>query len=46
MLGTEAAQPNVRALPSFGKGIVAGIEVFAFFEFVLEEVCFVGKLAI
>ena len=46
MLTAEASDECIVGLAGFGEGVVARVEVFAFFELVLEEVFLVGKLAV
>ena len=46
VLGADGGHAGVGGFAGFGEGIVAGVEVFAFFEFVLEEVFLVGKFAV
>ena len=46
MLATVATNQCVVGLPGFGEGVVAGVEVFALFELVLEEVFLVRELAV
>lgn len=46
VLTAEAADERVVGLAGFGKGVVAGVEVFALLELVLQEVFLVGQLAV
>jgi len=46
MLGTDGCDANVGGFARFGECVVAGIEVFAFLEFVLEEIVAIGQFAV
>lgn len=46
VLATQTADERIVGLAGFGHGIVAGVEVFALLELVLEEVLLVGELAV
>ena len=46
VFGADACDAAVGGFACFAEGIVAGVEVFAFFELVLEEIFLVGKFAI
>jgi hypothetical protein len=46
VLGADAGYAAVGRFAGFGKGVVSAVEVFAFFELVLEEVFFVGEFAV
>ena len=46
MFGADARDAGVGGFAGFGEGVVAGVEVFALFELVLEEVFLVGELAV
>ena len=46
MLPPQRADESGVRLARFGHGVVAGVEVFALFEFVLQEVLFVGEFAV
>lgn len=46
VLGADGRDAGFGGLAGFGEGVVAGIEVFAFLEFVLEEILFVGQFSV
>lgn len=46
VFGADRGDAGVGGFAGLGKGIVAGVKVFAFFELVLEEVFLVGELAV
>lgn len=46
VLTAEATDQRIVGLAGFGEGVVAGVEVLALLELVLEEVFLVGELAI
>ena len=46
MLPPQRADESGVRLARFGHGVIAGVEVFALFEFVLEQVFFVGEFAV
>lgn len=46
MFGADGGHAGVGGFAGFGERIVAGVEVFTFFEFVLEEVFLVGEFAV
>jgi hypothetical protein len=46
VLATEATDQRVVRLAGFGESVVAGVEVFALFELVLEKVLLVRELAV
>jgi hypothetical protein len=46
VLGADAGYAAVGGFARFGEGVVSAVEVFAFFELVLEEVFFVGEFAV
>lgn len=46
VLGTDGGDARVGGFAGFGEGIITGVEIFAFLEFVLEEVFLVGEFAV
>ena len=46
MFAAKAAGHRSIGFPSFAHGVVAGVEVLALFELVLQEVLFVGEFAV
>jgi len=46
VLGTDSGYADVGGFACFREGVVAGIEVLAFLELVLEEIVAVGKFAV
>ena len=46
VLATEATDQCVVGLAGFGEGVIAGVEVFALLELVLEQVFLVRELAV
>jgi hypothetical protein len=46
VLAAETADKRVIGFAGFGESIVAGVEVFALLELVLEEILLVGELSV